>query len=264
VPTVFHEPYIIRGYRRTGMAWFYYLMSIFQLHNETMNIWSHILGIILILKSWYNLSYEFDFINDSYSWPLLVGLISSFLLFFFSSFAHCFQSKSELIHHIVFMFDYVGVGLYSLSSAVMFLEFTSTNQYFYLMIPIFNYLSTFLATMVCIGCCMSKSIYQKPYPFARKLWQILPIAGIYILIIAPVVNRLVICYLNRKCLQSLSTHIEHILWFLASGFFFSSNIPECWSHLGACDHFFASHQMFHLSIMCSILKQFESVTMDFK
>ena len=44
--TWYMYPYIKTGYRRRYQDYRYYLKSLFWMHNETINIWTHLLGSI--------------------------------------------------------------------------------------------------------------------------------------------------------------------------------------------------------------------------
>ncbi|CAM4959066.1 unnamed protein product, partial [Rotaria socialis] len=46
VPPILIEPFILRGYRSTHQPWSYYWKSLFHKHNETINVWSHLIGIL--------------------------------------------------------------------------------------------------------------------------------------------------------------------------------------------------------------------------
>ena len=51
VPGLFREPYILSGYRPVGLSWRCYVLSLFQMHNETLNVWSHLLaGVCVTLR----------------------------------------------------------------------------------------------------------------------------------------------------------------------------------------------------------------------
>lgn len=51
VPLLFREPYILSGYRPVGHSWSFYFLSLFQIHNETINVWSHLLaGVCVALR----------------------------------------------------------------------------------------------------------------------------------------------------------------------------------------------------------------------
>lgn len=48
-PWLVYNEYILHGYRVNFHSYPQLLKSVFQWHNETMNIWSHLLGVILFL-----------------------------------------------------------------------------------------------------------------------------------------------------------------------------------------------------------------------
>ena len=43
------NPFILRGYRCQFNSWFDILKTLFIIHNETVNIWTHMLGCILFI-----------------------------------------------------------------------------------------------------------------------------------------------------------------------------------------------------------------------
>ena len=46
--------------------------------------------------------------TDPFYWPLLSGLTATFIMYFLSTVAHTFQSRSEIAHYVFFMCDYAG------------------------------------------------------------------------------------------------------------------------------------------------------------
>ena len=50
VPVLFREIYINRGFRAPYQCWRYYLLSFFQLHNESMNVWTHFIATFLMAR----------------------------------------------------------------------------------------------------------------------------------------------------------------------------------------------------------------------
>lgn len=263
IPILFREPYVLRGYRQVDKPWFYYISSIFKLHNESVNIWSHILASLLVIQKFSYFVKELDFINDPLTWPLLAGVLSSIAVFSLSCSAHCLQSKSYIVHYVAFMLDYAGIGMYVLGSTVMFLEYSSNDDFYHQTKDYFILLGTIFACASFVGCCLSKIIYERPYPFARKLWQIIPIGGGYALLISPVVHGLYVCLLHDVCTPTFNSHLSHIIWFTISTLFFTCQFPQSRAPVGSCDHFFHGHQLFHLAIMISILMQLDTVYEDF-
>jgi len=77
-----------------------------------------------------------------------------------------------------------------------------------------------------------------------QIWQITPVGGIYLLLISPIVHRLLICYgYDFDCTPSIPYHIEQIMWFATSAFFFTAEFPQSLLSPGSCDHFFHGHQV---------------------
>lgn len=58
VDKVYRSKYIKHSYRFSS-SFYHTFLSVFELHNETMNIWSHLLGFVFILYVTYNLYYIF-------------------------------------------------------------------------------------------------------------------------------------------------------------------------------------------------------------
>lgn len=48
VPPLFRERFILSGYRPVGLSWRCYVLSLFQIHNETLNVWSHLLVAVCV------------------------------------------------------------------------------------------------------------------------------------------------------------------------------------------------------------------------
>lgn len=49
VPLLFRERFILSGYRPAGLSWRCYVLSLFQIHNETLNVWSHLLAAVCVV-----------------------------------------------------------------------------------------------------------------------------------------------------------------------------------------------------------------------
>ncbi|KAI3377527.1 hypothetical protein L3Q82_008429 [Scortum barcoo] len=48
VPPLVRERFILSGYRPAGLPWRCYALSLFQIHNETVNVWSHLLAAVCV------------------------------------------------------------------------------------------------------------------------------------------------------------------------------------------------------------------------
>lgn len=262
IPRVFHEPHVETGFRQTEQPWLYYVLSIFQVHNECMNVWTHLIALVAVLYRCWSFSKEFDFINDRYMWPLGAEFLTTFLLYGFSSMAHCFSNKSEFVHYTCFILDYAGIGLYGLGSSIA--------HYWYCMHE--DIFGTFphrfaapggviLSSIVCFCCSISKTYYSRPYPFTRRIWQIGSVLAIYSWLIFPILYQLYLYLFYNYWEDSLGDHFLQMFWFFSGGFFFGSDVPQRFfpGHFDFVGH---SHQIFHVCIMMTSLTQLDAVYKD--
>ncbi|CAD5114364.1 DgyrCDS3501 [Dimorphilus gyrociliatus] len=105
-PLVFHEPYVTNGYRPINFPLKNYFLSIFQLHNESFNVWTHLAAFFAVIYKAYDLSKDIDMVNDPHAWPIVTGLFCAGFLYLSSTGAHLLHSMSELMHYTAFMVDY--------------------------------------------------------------------------------------------------------------------------------------------------------------
>ena len=61
VPKLIWEPGILTGYRPMNQPWKFYIRSLFWIHNETGNIWTHLLAPLFTLAMLYTFSKHIDF-----------------------------------------------------------------------------------------------------------------------------------------------------------------------------------------------------------
>ncbi|KAF7663797.1 hypothetical protein LDENG_00200250 [Lucifuga dentata] len=261
VPSLFREPYILSGYRPLDQDWRCYLLSVFQRHNESLNVWTHLLaGPVLLLRWWANVG-AVGYTLDATSLPLTLFMVSSLSYLFLSVTAHLLQSHSELAHYFFFFMDYVGVAVYQYGSAL--------GLYFYSSEPVWResfvgllFLpgAAFFGWLSCAGCCFAKSHYKRPYPLRRKICQLIPTSLAYVLDISPVVHRLLTVSWSQE--PSLPFHALQIASFLLSALFFSCPIPERFFP-GHCDFVGQGHQIFHLFLSLCTLCQLEALFQDY-
>ncbi|KAF1387716.1 hypothetical protein PFLUV_G00082850, partial [Perca fluviatilis] len=118
VPWVFRERHILTGYRQPDQSWRYYFLTLFQRHNESLNVWTHLLAALIILVKWQEISETVDFLRDPHAQPLFIVLLAAFTYLSFSALAHLLSAKSELSFYSFYFLDYVGVAVYQYGSAL--------------------------------------------------------------------------------------------------------------------------------------------------
>ncbi len=260
VPSLFREPYILSGYRPMHQEWRSYFCSLFQCHNELLNVWTHLLAIPVILLQFSLFAGTWGLTLNVTSLPLFLYVLSSLTYLSISVAAHLLQSQSELAHYSLFFVDYVGVAIYQYAC--------SLGHYFYCSDPVWrNSLvgvgflpgAAVLAWLSCTSCCYAKFRYRRPYPLRRKICQIVPTSLAYMLDISPVAHRLATRSWDEPVLVF---HALQVVFFMLAALFFSCPFPERFFP-GRCDIVGHGHQFFHIFLAMCTVCQLEAMFRDF-
>ncbi|XP_026871756.2 membrane progestin receptor beta [Electrophorus electricus] len=257
VPALFREPYILSGYRPVGQPWPCYVLSLFQCHNESLNVWTHLLasGAVLLRFALFASGAG----REAVTLPLCLYAASALTYLSCSATAHLLQSHSELAHYSLFFLDYMGVGAYQYGCALAHYFHCSEEAWKRGPLgPLLLPLVFLFSWMSCASCCFAKLRYRRPYPFRRKLFQIVPTGLSYILVISPVVHRLA----SQPWTQpALLLHALHMAFFLQAAFFFAWPVLER-LFPGRCDIVGQAHQIFHVFMILCTMCQLEAVCTD--
>uniref|UniRef100_A0A3P8VN65 Progestin and adipoQ receptor family member VII, a n=1 Tax=Cynoglossus semilaevis TaxID=244447 RepID=A0A3P8VN65_CYNSE len=261
VPHYFRECNVKTGYRPLHQNWRYYFLSLFQRHNETINIWTHLLAFLILLIKLRHLTETVDFVGDPHSWPLLILLLSSLTYTAFSVTAHLLGSKSKLCHFAFYFLDYIGVAQYQYGSAVVHFYYVMDESYHRHVRGIFMPAATLLSCLSCLGCCYGKYCnYGRP-AWVRKVGQVVPSAIAYIWDSSPIIGRL----LSSSSVTedpALIYHFGQVGFFLGCAFFFTCPVFErCFP--GQCDFLGQGHQVFHVLLSCCTLCQIHASYLDY-
>ena len=262
VPLVFREPFIYSGFRLTDKPWIYYILSLFQIHNETLNVWSHLLAAVIFLMKTFNTGAILDF-SEPHTWPILAFGFACVTYALCSTGAHLFHSKSPKIHYTCFQIDYLGIGIYGHGTGILLYYYTGTDTFYRSTLgAVFLPLLTFLGLSVCIVASYAKMHYERPYPMQRKILQLGTIGSQVLLASMPFHDRLCHCVNTAECsLLELTPHFKYLILFFVSSLFFASHLPERWFP-GSFDIVGHGHQIFHFIIIFMSLFQFDAGLYD--
>uniref|UniRef100_A0A8C6WTL3 Progestin and adipoQ receptor family member Vb n=1 Tax=Neogobius melanostomus TaxID=47308 RepID=A0A8C6WTL3_9GOBI len=223
---VFQEDSIMSGYRHPRSSATDCVLSLFQMTNETLNIWTHflptwyflwkLLSVVLLYSAW----------RDSYTWPLLIYLISICLYPLASTCAHTFSSMSARARHIGFFWDYGALSFYSLGSAVAYSHYAFPDRWidspfhrYFLPIAMGN-------SILCTGLACSSRFPESPRPRFSNALRMLAFAYPYLFDSIPLFYRV----RPSRCLcLRISTnvlHVYHIGLAFLTGFLFATHLPE--------------------------------------
>lgn len=262
VPEVFREPDILTGYRLPDQSWRYYFLSLFQRHNETVNVWTHLLAALVILVKFQELSETVDFLRDPHALPLFIVLLAAFTYLAFSALAHLLSAKSVLSHYTFYFLDYVGVATYQYGSALVHFYYVIEEVWHQQVRSFYLPAAAFFAWLSCFSCCYGKYASPRMPKFAHKLFQVVPSGLAYCLDISPVFHRIYSCHQQGCSDTAVTLHCYQVVFFLASAYFFSYPHPEHWLR-GRCDFIGQGHQIFHIFLVLCTLVQIEAVRLDY-
>ncbi|XP_003227410.2 membrane progestin receptor alpha [Anolis carolinensis] len=265
VPRVFQKPYIHAGYRPLHRTWRYYFLSLFQRHNEAVNVWTHLVAALVLAVRFWRLSRAVDFLGDPHTQPLFVIAASSVVYSTFSTLAHLLQAKSEFWHCAFFFLDYVGVATYQYSSALVHYYYAIEPEWHARIAGFYIPGAVVLAWLSCAGSCYAK--YRCPHlsSLLGRLCQEMPSAVAYALDISPVLHRIYVSSGSASGGEDVALlyHKCHVLFFLIGAFFFAYPYPEKWFP-GKCHFVGQGHQVFHVFLILCTLTQVEAVLLDYE
>ena len=103
-------PFVLRGYRLSPTV-FQSLVSVFQLHTETLNIWSHFLPLVVFAYYLARGPRDASGLGPMDIRFYAVHCIGCCVMFAASALYHCFQSVSQSAHDALLRFDFAGIGV---------------------------------------------------------------------------------------------------------------------------------------------------------
>ncbi|XP_020956238.1 membrane progestin receptor gamma isoform X1 [Sus scrofa] len=274
---VFHEQGILFGYRHPQSSATACVLSLFQMTNETLNIWTHLLPFWFFMWRFVSTLRVTDILNDSYSWPLLVYMGASCVYPLASSCAHTFSSMSKNARHICYFLDYGAVNLFSLASAESrflpkagFSSPGSAIAYSAYVFPDTLVCTTFhdyyvalavLNTVVSTGLSCYSRFLEIRKPGLCKILRVLAFAYPYTWDSLPIFSRLFLFPGESAQNEATMYHQKHMAMTLLASFFYSAHLPERLAP-GRFDYIGHSHQLFHVCVILATHMQMEAILLD--
>ncbi|XP_008539760.1 membrane progestin receptor gamma isoform X2 [Equus przewalskii] len=276
MPQVFHEQGILFGYRHPQSSATACVLSLFQMTNETLNIWTHLLPFWFFAWRFVTVLYVTDIQNDSYSWPLLVYMGTSCVYPLASSCAHTFSSMSRNARHICYFLDYGAVNLFGLGSAIAYSAYTfpdalvhTTFHDYYVTLAVLNtIISTGLSCYSRLGLAAGEAGSFAPgeelYQAGRNIFSSRRKSMLWGMAL-PSQSRLSFCLFlfPGESAQNEATlyHQKHTAITLLASFFYSAHLPERLAP-GRFDYIGHSHQLFHVCVILATHVQMEAILLD--
>jgi adiponectin receptor len=113
VSSIYHSLHIDNGYRKAHNVSDAFL-TLFSFHNETMNIWSHLIGFICVCIAGFNITHELALETPQSAAELFAVetyIVCAAVCLFLSTIYHWFGCISEDCHRCLLKLDLSGVAL---------------------------------------------------------------------------------------------------------------------------------------------------------
>ncbi|XP_015117098.1 progestin and adipoQ receptor family member 3 isoform X1 [Diachasma alloeum] len=233
-----HNPYILNGYRGCKTKKLC-VESAFWWTNETINIWSHVLGFLFFFGL---TCHDLYFVDASYT-DKAIALFSSInfqIALISSTIYHTFSCRNDKIYNCLLTVDMLGISLSLLAIYLTGIHFSFTcyenHRFFYLITVLLIFI---IAIVLQIPQYNFSSNVKTSVLFGWAAYGILPtIHGVIIM-----------GGLQHPMVQQLFPRIVGMYAITSFAFFlFETKIPERFFP-GSVDYIGSSHQWWHLLIL---------------
>ncbi|ABP00856.1 predicted protein, partial [Ostreococcus lucimarinus CCE9901] len=247
------NPYVRSGYR-VGARWLGATRSIFMLHNETVNIWSHLLGVLMfaaLIVQTFRTAHS-GFVPDDPEparpvtrWPMYIFLTGAVVCLFFSTMCHTYCCVGEIDAERMWRFDYLGIAVLIVAS------FYPMLHYSYYCLP--GWRDMYLTGITVFGCLtvvptFMRAFQKKEYaPLRASLFVALGCLGLF-----PIFQQVFFVWhiVPTPMMEAFYFEMAMGFGYVFGAFLYAKMIPERWSP-GSFDFFGCSHNIFHFLIVLS-------------
>uniref|UniRef100_A0A8C5DU35 Membrane progestin receptor beta-like n=1 Tax=Gouania willdenowi TaxID=441366 RepID=A0A8C5DU35_GOUWI len=249
VPPLLREHFILSGYRPLGLPWRCCVLSLLQIHNQTLTTWSLLLAALALLLRF-------------------TGTISCCHVYIIKSFlascsaaANVLHCRSEEMHYFLFFLHSVSAAVYQYGCALALSLYSVDAIWTQSMLgQVYLPLTAILSWLSCALCCYTKLTLRSKFAIHRRICRLFPMGVAFLVIMGPFVRRLTIYRWSNG--PALMLFLHQVVLFLLSTFFFCFPVPECFAP-GHYDLAGNSHHVYHaLRSLCTLVQQ-EALFHDF-
>lgn len=247
--------YLKCGHRRPTYSFITCTRSIFQLHNETVNIWTHLLGGFYFAHLCLQL-FNSTVLMSHDKWIIGLFLSSATLCHIMSTIYHIYNCHSEHVSKVCSRMDYCGiVALITFS----FIPWIHYGFYNFQVLKLTYLITTLTFGFTAINLLMQDKFSDKSYRWLRvSVFILFGISGII-----PGIHWLI---LNSETfiIEAALRHSFYRLVTMATLYLFGTmlyafRIPERYMP-GKCDIWWHSHQLFHVFVTAATLVHFYGIS----
>ena len=240
------------------------MKSMFRLHTETWNIWTHLVGFVFftfltfgvyIFRDYITQLFEDNVTISELPWEeqfmLLLFFLGAITCLFCSTAFHTLSNHSEYVYKVTSKLDYSGIAFLITGSSI------PAYYYAFYCIKISRYFHICTLIVLCIGCLFVS--YKKKFgmPGYRVLrFSVFVSFGLYGVI--PAVHLMIIKGLEEPNYSYLVGLIVMALLYLLGAGLYVLRIPERFKP-GAFDVWAHSHQLFHVCVVAAAIVHYDTL-----
>ncbi|UZP39516.1 hypothetical protein NXS19_007332 [Fusarium pseudograminearum] len=252
--------FILSGYRQSQNSYAHSFRSLFYLHNESVNIWSHLLGAIVFLGS---AAYVDQVVRPRYASASSADVLV-FACFFggavvclgMSATFHTLSNHSDTVAKWGNKLDYTGIVALIVGSYVPAL------YYGFFCLP--NLMTAYL-WVICalgVGCTFASWVERFRTPTWRP-YRTMMFVGLGLSGVVPVIHGAFIYgFQGLEDRMSLSWVVLHGAMYIFGAFLYAVRWPER-SAPGSFDIWGSSHQIFHFFVILAAVTHFYGMAKAF-
>lgn len=235
--------YIKSYYRKTNENWKYYFKSIFKWHNETINIWTHLLGFFGVLCSNIYINIYYD-VGKYKSQDFCINIFTCCMMFcyLFSSIMHLFYPKNEKICSKTQFLDYTGINILIASTFATFIYYAF---YCERTIQIIYYSIILSISIIILPISKMKIFLMNKYRWIRP--TVFTIYGSSFIV--PIIHRITLIEKDDTIFHlELEYFIIAGIMYIIGLILYTTRFPENYWN-GKFDLIGSSHQIFHIFVL---------------
>mmetsp|Transcript_12398 Transcript_12398/g.34813 ORF Transcript_12398/g.34813 Transcript_12398/m.34813 type:complete len:326 (-) Transcript_12398:222-1199(-) len=248
--------YIVGHYRPGHWSLDQIVWSLFRLHNETFNIWSHLLGFFLFVTLMFiTVTMSKQAAAEAVAhhvprWPIHVFFVGAMSCLLMSAVCHLFGCCKPHVAAIVWRFDYVGIAMLIVSS------YFPPVYYGFLCNPFWQML--YLSCISLFGLAtVAVSLMDVFQSIRFRAIRATVFSGLGLFGIVPVVHQWAVHNHIPMVQEALIYDVLMGAVYLMGAGIYASRVPERWKP-GSFDLAFHSHNVFHLCVVLGAYIHYEA------
>ena len=159
MPTAYQERFLVSRYRPRNLSALESVKSMFYTNNESVNFWSHVLSIVLMVGRYCSVVWNHNPSTDHFYFPVTSFTLGCCTLYTTSCLAHMFSSMTEREFHIGYYLDYAAISVYTFTAGQAFYFYChplGSGLLLYDWRELFLFVSAVISFGATYSCCRSR------------------------------------------------------------------------------------------------------------